>query len=139
VGMVGLEEDWGTAVRDALIGGAAALGVGLLLGAGVAGGNRLAARRDLQRKTPGWVGLAPGEIYAVDSYFYGDGQIRAVRQATLEKGEMPVLRLALKVPEGPRNPERDTWDIAVPPRLVGAVTAVLPHLPNRSAKAPTQS
>lgn len=135
--MLGADEG----LLEAVLWGLAGLGLGLAaggaVGAVVAGGNYVAARRAAQQAEPGIVALAPHEVYAAGDYFRGNGRSSYIWEtellpvdstASLLQGEGRMLRLVIHLPQRPWASGEQEWPVFVPGRLVSAVEQILPQL-----------
>jgi hypothetical protein len=119
----------------ALLGGLAGALAGGTLGAVVALGNWLAARRDYRQAAPGAVALSRDELYALDQYSRLDGESAWLEGVEWEGSHPARLILTL----GTTRPRQRTelWELVVPDRMRPAVEAWLQQMPTPAAN-PTE-
>lgn len=129
--MVGLDESLLQGVGSGLLGLLAGGVVGAALGAAVGLSNRWAVRRAHRQLDPESVALAPGEVYALGSYFRASGKRSAIEKAELLPGETTTLRLEIRKPPRPRAPQVEEWLITVPADQIEEVEFALPLLYGR--------
>jgi hypothetical protein len=129
--MIGLDESLLQGLGSGFLGLLAGGAVGAALGAAVGLSNRWAVRRAHRQLDPESVALAPGEVYALGSYFRGQGDRSAIEKAELLPGEPTTLRLEIRVPPRPRGPRVEEWLITVPADQIEDVEFALPLLYGR--------
>jgi hypothetical protein len=120
----GVAEGIAGALAGVVIGGMAGAALGVIVG----GGNALAAWRAYQAQEPEQVALGATEIYANEGYFKSDEDYRFIRGVRLETGDAATLLIIDLWNPKPRSSSEETWEIAVPPRMLSDVERVLSRI-----------
>lgn len=122
--MLGLGEGLAVILIRSAAGFLIGVGLGLLIGGSVAGGNHLAAWLAYRKAQPAQVALAPGEVFTGFDYFRADGRTRFISNVELSRGQPDLLEFTLVFPPRPRMPLEETWVIAVPAKLYDQVDQI---------------
>ena len=120
-GMIGSDDGFLPAIGAALLGSGAGALSGGLIGGIVAAGNHWAARKTYRDPEPGQVALGPGEIFASDDYFRGNGVNGYIQGAKIHYGNPATLECQLVFPPRVRRDPEETWSIVIPAASLEAV------------------